>query len=271
MMTGRARVEGHFIIKAAAWLVALAVIALPVVAVVNGWVGGGHWPFRQLRVDADFDKVNVEAVQNAAAPALAAGFFAVDLGLVRDAVEQLPWVESAEARKLWPDTVEIRIATYTAAARWNDEQLIDERGRMFSVPPSERPENLVRLFGPDDRADEVLALERDLASRLTGAGLELAGLRLSDRGSLDVALADGRLIRLGRERTTERLSRFLGALPDAQPPRPGMQWTRADLRYSNGFAMAWVVRPDAPADDATTTPPADEVGEASPPTTGVDA
>lgn len=271
MMAGRERVEGHFIIKAAAWLVALAVIALPVVAVVNGWVGGGQWPFRQLRVDADFAKVDVEAVRIAIAPALEAGFFAVDLGLARDAVERLPWVESAEARKLWPDTVEVRIVTYKAAARWNDEQLIDGRGRMFSVPPAERPEHLVRLFGPDERAAEVLALESELAPRLTEAGLELAALRLSERGSVEVELADGRLIRLGRERTTERLSRFLVALSDAQPPRPGMRWTRADLRYSNGFAMAWIASPVAPVDDATPSPPAEEAVSPSPPTTGVDA
>ena len=32
------------------WLLALSVVALPVVAVVNGWVGAERWPLAKLRV-----------------------------------------------------------------------------------------------------------------------------------------------------------------------------------------------------------------------------
>ncbi|KAG0923470.1 hypothetical protein G6F32_014266 [Rhizopus arrhizus] len=34
------------------WLLALSVVALPVVAVVNGWVGAERWPLAKLRVHA---------------------------------------------------------------------------------------------------------------------------------------------------------------------------------------------------------------------------
>lgn len=258
-MSRRVRTEGHFLVKAGAWLVAIAVIALPVVAIVNGWVGSGQWPFRQLRVDGDFSKVDVDAVRAAVAPTLGPGFFAVDLGVSRDAVEKLPWVESAEVRKLWPDIVEVRVATYSAVARWNDTALIDAKGRSFVVPESEVPTGLVRLSGPDERAAEVLALSRELLPQIEAAGLAVAALRFSGRGSVEVELGDGRVIRLGRERIGERLSRFLGALGEAQPPRPGMQWQRADLRHSNGFALAWVT-PDVP----TAEPPAQEPIDAQP-------
>ena len=32
------------------WLLALSVVALPVVAVVTGWVGAERWPLAKLRV-----------------------------------------------------------------------------------------------------------------------------------------------------------------------------------------------------------------------------
>jgi cell division protein FtsQ len=256
-MSLKPRIEGHFLVKAGAWLVAIAVIALPVIAIVNGWVGSGQWPFRQLRVDADFSKVNVDAVRAAVAPTLGPGFFAVDLGVSRDAVEKLPWVESAEVRKLWPDIVEVRVVAYTAVARWNDSALIDANGRSFVVPEHEVPTGLVRLSGPEDRAADVLALTRELSPQFEAAGLAVGAIRLSGRGSVQVELGDGRLIRLGRDRTSERLARFLGALSEAQPPRPGMEWQRADLRYSNGFALAWAT-PDVP----TAEPPAQTPTEA---------
>ena len=38
------------LLRPLAWLLAVALIALPVVAVVEGWMGAAHWPLRTLRV-----------------------------------------------------------------------------------------------------------------------------------------------------------------------------------------------------------------------------
>lgn len=272
MSARRAEQQGHFIVKVAAWLAALAVIALPVVAVVNGWIGAGQWPFRQLRVDADFRKVDVEEVRAAVAPTLEPGFFAVDLGAAREAVERLPWVAGAEVRKLWPDTIEVRVHEFEAAARWNGDRLLDVEGRIFEVPVAEMPQDLPSLHGPDERASEVLALSGTLSSRLATAGLSLAVVRLSERGSLEVELADGGTLRLGREDSLARLDRFLASLAEAQPPRPGMRWVRADLRYANGFALAWEpLAPPAPSPLDGTAPATPPAAPAVPPTPGADA
>lgn len=251
--------RGHFLVKAAAWLTALALIALPVVAVVKGWIGADQWPFRQLRVDADFRRIDVEAVRAAIAPTLEPGFFAVDLVAAREAVEGLPWVAGAEVRKIWPDTVEVRLHEYQAAARWNGDRLLDVEGRIFEVPRSELPPDLPSLHGPDERAAEVLSLSRALAPKLAAAGLSLATVRVSARGSVDIELADGSTIRLGRDASMARLDRFLASLGEAQAPRPGMRWVRADLRYANGFALAWRA---APSPETTAPLPVD--GHAEP-------
>ena len=36
-----------------AWVLAVALVALPVVALVNGWVGGERWPLRTLRLQGE--------------------------------------------------------------------------------------------------------------------------------------------------------------------------------------------------------------------------
>ncbi len=262
MSAARAGTRGHFVVKVVAWLAALGVVALPMVAVVNGWIGAGQWPFRQLRVDADFRKVDVDAVRAAIVPTLEPGFFAVDLGAAREAVERVPWVAGAEVRKRWPDTIEVRIHEFEVAARWNGDRLVDVEGRIFDVPGDEAIEGLPDLRGPDERAPEVLALALGLAPRLELAGLDLIGVRVSPRGGVDLELADGVLIRLGREDLEARLDRFLASLPEAQPPRPGLRWTRADLRYANGFALSW--RPASP-------PPPPPIPPAFPPMPGADA
>ena len=40
------------------WALALAVVALPVVAIVNGWIGADRWPLRTLRVNDDLQRVD---------------------------------------------------------------------------------------------------------------------------------------------------------------------------------------------------------------------
>ena len=97
------------LLRILAWLLAVALVALPVVAVLNGWVGAGHWPLSRLRANGQFERVPAEQLQQALAPHAARGFFAVDLDAAQGAVEQLPWVEQAQVRKQWPDTLEVQI------------------------------------------------------------------------------------------------------------------------------------------------------------------
>ena len=60
------RAAGGVMLRFAGWLLALALVALPVVGVVNGWFAADRWPFRQLRIDATFERVNAEQVRAAA-------------------------------------------------------------------------------------------------------------------------------------------------------------------------------------------------------------
>ena len=77
------------------WLIALALVALPVVAVVNGWIGADRWPLTRLRVQGELTRVDPAQLQATVLPYAKRGFFAVRLEDAKRAVEQLPWVERA--------------------------------------------------------------------------------------------------------------------------------------------------------------------------------
>ena len=81
------------------WILALALVALPVVAVLNGWIGASHWPLTKLRATGEFERVDGALLQKTLLPYAQRGFFAVDLAGAQDAVSKLPWVERAEVRK----------------------------------------------------------------------------------------------------------------------------------------------------------------------------
>lgn len=57
-----------------AWLIAVTLVALPVVAVLNGWVGAERWPLARLRVSGDFKRVPAEELRAVVLPYARSGF-----------------------------------------------------------------------------------------------------------------------------------------------------------------------------------------------------
>jgi len=236
-----------FAFRLAAWILALALVALPIVGLVNGWLASDRWPFRNLEVEAEFSRVSAEQLRAAVTPQLEQGFFAVELDRVRQSVEALPWVESARVRKRWPDQLEMRVVERKAVAVWADSRLVSTAGELFAIPGDVAPEGLPRLAGPEDRALEVLEFYAEARESMAGSGYAVAGAALSSRGSWSLALANGARIVIGREAPQDRLARFIDTLPRVAAA-PGAVWIRADLRYANGYALAWrLPEPAAPA------------------------
>jgi cell division protein FtsQ len=227
-----------FPFKLAAWGVALTLVALPILGVLNGWFASDRWPVTRLNVNARFDHVSAEQIRAAAQPLLGKGFFALDLDEVRAAVARLPWVERAEVRKRWPDTVDLTVFEQQPFARWGSERLVNRRGELFSVAGADGLQGLPRLSGPDDRLDDVLRFHAECQREFTGSGLAVAAVALSPRGGWRLELASGTVVELGRDDAQRRLTRFLDVWPRLAGTHASAP-AYIDLRYENGFAMRW--------------------------------
>ena len=227
-----------FPFKLAAWGVALTLVALPILGVLNGWFASDRWPVTRLNVNARFDHVSAEQIRAAAQPLLGKGFFALDLDEVRAAVARLPWVERAEVRKRWPDTVDLTVFEQQPFARWGSERLVNRRGELFSVAGADGLQGLPRLSGPDDRLDDVLRFHAECQREFTGSGLAVEAVALSPRGGWRLELASGTVVELGRDDAQRRLTRFLDVWPRLAGTHASAP-AYIDLRYENGFAMRW--------------------------------
>ena len=83
---------------------AVALVVLPVVAVLNGWIARAL-AVAQLRVRSRCATSTSSALRATVLPYAERGFFAVPLEDAQAAVARLPWVERAEVRKHWPDSL----------------------------------------------------------------------------------------------------------------------------------------------------------------------
>jgi cell division protein FtsQ len=236
-------------VRLVGWCLAIALVALPIVGVLRGWFAAGRWPVTQLTVQAEFHHVAPEQIRAAVLPSLGKGFFALNLDKVQKAVAALPWVESVEASKRWPDTLLLRIYERQPFARWNDKQLISRQGMVFDAPESSADASMPQLRGPDARLAEVVSFYAETQRAFSSQRIRITGVALTERGSWSLTTANDAQIVLGdREQAARRLRRFLDVYPQLMAGHAG-GFAYVDLRYTNGFAVRWP--PSAPA--ATTT------------------
>ncbi|HEY0660888.1 MAG TPA: cell division protein FtsQ/DivIB [Lysobacter sp.] len=232
------------------WMLAVALVALPVVAVLNGWIGSGHWPLTKLRATGEFERVDGALLRKTLLPYAQRGFFAVDLESAQDAVARLPWVETAEVRKRWPDVLEVRVVEHRPFARWGKDRLLSEHGRLFPVTGISVPKALPQFDGPDARVTDVVALYNESRALFAPVGIDVRSVELDPRGSWTLVLASGGAsagtqVVVGRSQARARLSRFVRLLPQLLTQDTQLL-ARADLRYTNGFALSWKPLPAAP-------------------------
>ena len=220
------------------WICAVSVLLVAGFVGARSAVLASHWPIEWIQVSGPFERVSAEQIRAAAAPAVGGGFLAVDLDRVRFSVEALPWVRRAGVRRQWPDRVVVRVLEHEPLAQWNDGQLVSALGEVFSVAGAERIEGLPRLRGPNDSSVKVVGFFDELQSRLSGTGLDVSSMTLTDRGAWHATLTGGVSLLVGSRDPQARLDRLMKVL-DQLVTDPGRQLDSIDLRYTNGLAVRW--------------------------------
>ena len=195
-------------------------------------------PIQHLRVVGDLKYLDPNALEQITLPAATGGFLRVNIQAVRQAALSSPWVEDAQVRRLWPDTLRVSIIEQEPVARWRTGGLVNKRGDLFAPDLSSYPKDLPDLGGPQGSSSEMLSHLRRLNRELLPLKLTVTGLQVDERRAWTMTLNNGIQLLLGKNDLDNRLKRFLRVYPSAliaQAERIG----HVDLRYSNGFAVGW--------------------------------
>lgn len=220
-------------------------------AVVVGSVAGGVWVWQWLHTPNLLPPLQVviqtqlhhqpraELEQNLRAWVASTHFITLDVYALRAQLEHLPWIARATVRKRWPNQVEVQVQEHVPYARWGERELVTVAGLRFAPPPAQIPAQLPQLTGPDGYEQRLIRQYQVLTQRFQGVALQLASIHLDQRLAWRLTLDTGTEIWLGTHHVGPRLQRFLGYY--AQPRFLGQvaQMARVDLRYPNGFAIAW--------------------------------
>lgn len=199
---------------------------------------GGERAVSHLEVEGEFQHVKPDAVRAAVIEQLGEGFVALDLDAVRNAAETLPWVARARAERVWPADVRVRVWERVPMARWGDKGLLSTEAVPFMPAVADLDPSLPQLSGGVGHEREVMETFKGLSERLKDTPFALASLALDPRGEWTARTQSGIALHLGREKPDSKLDTLTGPVMQALGQRL-QEVNYVDLRYSNGFSVAW--------------------------------
>lgn len=167
-------------------------------------------------------------------------FFSADLEQIHDEVTKLSWVESADVSRDWYRGVMVSITPRKAIANFGSRQMIDASGQVFV--PVDRTQlmntHLVTLYGDEAEAVDIMTQMNHINTWFEPLGISVKELSLTPRQTWIIGFNSGLRVIVDGENTEQKLYGLPKTLFWHYKDKLN-QIQSVDLRYKNGFVIAW--------------------------------
>ncbi len=196
-------------------------------------------PIKTIQLSGTFQHIDQQEIEKALRPFVGEGFFSLDIEKVRNSLSDKSWAESVSIRRVWPDRVMIKIVDKKPLARWDADHLLSDKAKIFAANSTAKAfENLPQVYGSNVEPKQVLQQFYDFSEQFRSLDETISKINIDSRGAVDIELANGFKIKLGRDNVDSKLEKLVSIYAQQiRPRRTKIQ--QLDLRYSNGFAVAW--------------------------------
>ncbi|WP_298809128.1 cell division protein FtsQ/DivIB [uncultured Psychrobacter sp.] len=173
-------------------------------------------------------------------------FFTSDLQALRDITMGLAWVDQVSISRDWQRGIVVNALPKQAVANFGTERLVDAKGAVF-VPADSRDltqERFATLQGEMSQAPVIMQQMQQVNDWYAPLGMQVEDIILSPRMTWLIRFDNGLRVIVDNENTAQKLlnlSQLLGNQLSTR--RDEMQ--SVDLRYKNGFTIAWNVTQNA--------------------------
>lgn len=197
-----------------------------------------RFPIQRIHVLGEIKHVERLALEAALSPYMEESFFGIDLEEVRQTAESMTWIDAANVRKEWPNTLVVTLQERIPVANWGKNQFLSAKGEIFFAEHVQPDANLPTFIGMAEQAALIAQHYVQMQAVLKDAGLSITTLEMSDRISMTVKLAGGLTLVIDEKESLEKLQRFT-AVYRLFSEEQRQQLLRVDLRYENGLAIKW--------------------------------
>ncbi len=220
LVSGRVRIPSH--------LGSVSVVSIFAATGVYGMVLGGHAPYttetvasaagfglNNVRVSGNLETSEIDILQQLGLSG-SSSTISLDVREARVRLLMLPWVRDASVRKVYPDTIEVKLNERTAFGVWqhgSDLSLIEENGSVI-VPLRDTKFSYLPLFVGRGAEMSAAAFDRQISNWPEIKQRVSAYIRVSNR-RWDLKLNNGVLVRLPEENLA-RAMHVLSTMEDEQ-------------------------------------------------------
>ena len=195
-------------------------------------------PVNKIQVHGAFVNVDESMLHSAVSGVVAGGYFNVDVERVREVVEQLPWVNEASVRRVWPDTLSVSVVEQKPVAISKKTGLINANGDVFKPLSNKFPTSLPVFDGSSKLNKIMLSKYYEMSEVLVTINRKITYMKIDARHAVELKLDNGLKVVLGREDNMHRLERLMSIYNKVLISRVN-DIEVIDLRYTNGMAIGW--------------------------------
>ncbi|MGM8897434.1 MULTISPECIES: cell division protein FtsQ/DivIB [unclassified Psychrobacter] len=170
-------------------------------------------------------------------------FFTTDLQALRDIAMSLAWVDEISVTRDWQQGIVITALPKQAIANFGTERLVDAKGAVFVPADSEaliQPQ-FATLQGEVDQAPVIMQQMQQINDWYVPLDMRVEDIILTPRMTWLVRFDNGLRVIVDNENTAQKLLNLSQLLNNQLADRRD-NIQSIDLRYKNGFTIAWKVK-----------------------------
>ena len=196
-------------------------------------------PIASITIKGEFNYVSQGEVETLVRGMIGSSFIGENISDIKQSLEGMPWIDSVDLVRQWPDTLEVVVREQAPIARWGENGFVNVRGEIIIVDKSNSLSRFSTLTGQEKDAGLIMQQYSLLASTLQAYNMSIDALEKNHRGVWRLQLKNGWKIIIGRSDVYKKIQR-LTYLLDIKKLSAQMKIESIDLRYQNGLAISWV-------------------------------
>lgn len=198
-------------------------------------------PISSIEVRGEFRFISKDTIYALMNEKTDGSFVNLNLREIKSRVEGVPWVESVNISRVWPDGILLKVREQKPIARWGETGFINQYGEIVRARELGELDSLPVLFGDEKQGEEITRTYLDVAELLSANGVSLRGLFLDEKRAWTLQFNNDIEIILGRDDVIQKLRNFVYVY-DKKLREHESDIEQIDLRYRSGLAVRWKAR-----------------------------
>lgn len=195
-------------------------------------------PIQHVSVEGEFFYISKNDIQKILSEKLVNDFVDLKIKDLQVEIKNNPWVESASVRRVWPNSLVVKVKEQQPIALWGDEGFINRFGELIISNNLLKISHFPKLFGERESSNLIVKQYLELTKRLVVHELSITELSIDGTRSMRLKIDDSFDVLVGKNHFVDKIDSFLFVYSEQLKANKNEILT-VDLRYSHGVAVSW--------------------------------